>query len=201
MTTSAEAPPTTEVDLGSPAVLADPYPSFAQERCRAAVAWHEPTGRWLTFDHASASAVLRDRRLGRRWVDRPPAARLEPFNLLHRHQMMENEPPEHTRLRRLVAGAFNRGHVERLRPRVRVLAEQLLDQVDPAGFDVVGEYAEPLPVLVIAELLGVPASLAPSLRTWSQAIVRMYEVAVSRDVEDAAVAAAAEFAEVVRELA
>ena len=67
---------------------------------------------------------------------------------------MENEPPEHTRLRRLVAGAFNRGHVERLRPRVRELAASLLAQVDPAEFDVVGEYAEPLPVLVIAELLG-----------------------------------------------
>ena len=63
--------------------------------------------------------MLRDRRLGRIWRDREPAAYLEPFNLLHRNQMMENEPPEHTRLRRPVAGAFNRGHIERLRPRVQ----------------------------------------------------------------------------------
>ena len=108
--------------------------------------------------------MLRDRRLGRIWRDRQPADRLEPFNLLHRNQMMENEPPEHTRLRRLVAGAFERGHVERLRPRVRELAAELLADVDPAGFDVIGEYAEPLPVLVIAELLGVPPSCAPRLR-------------------------------------
>ena len=64
--------------------------------------------------------MLRDRSLGRIWRDREPAAHLEPFNLLHRNQMMENEPPEHTRLRRAVAGAFDRGHVERLRPRVAV---------------------------------------------------------------------------------
>jgi len=130
-----------------------------------------------------------------------PAERLEPFNLLHRNQMMENEPPEHTRLRRLVAGAFARGHVERMRPRVRSLAVELLDAVDPARFDIIEEYAEPLPVLVIAELLGVPTSLAPQLRAWSQAIVRMYEVSPGRVQEDAAVRAAQDFADMVRELA
>jgi cytochrome P450 len=188
-------------DPTAPEVVADPYPYFAEERRLGGVAWHEPTSSYLTFDHASANAVLRDRRLGRIWCDRQPAERLEPFNLLHRNQMMENEPPVHTRLRRLVVGAFNRGHVERLRPRVRELAAQLLSEVDPAGFDVVGEYAEPLPVLVIAELLGVPSELAPRLRAWSQAIVRMYEVAPSEAVVDAAVAAAEEFAGTIRELA
>src|SRR5689334_11088169 len=105
--------PTTSLDLGSADLVADPYPLLAEERSRHAIAWHEPTQMWLTFDHASASAVLRDRRLGRIWRDKEPAAYLEPFNLLHRHQMMENEPPDHTRLRRQVAGAFNRGHIER----------------------------------------------------------------------------------------
>ncbi|MBA2464232.1 MAG: cytochrome P450, partial [Nocardioidaceae bacterium] len=191
----------TSVDLTSAELVADPYPVFAAERRSGPVAWHEPTGMFLTFDHAAAGAVLRDRRLGRIWRDREPAAYLEPFNLLHRNQMMENEPPDHTRLRRLVSSAFNRGHVERLRPRVRELAGGLLDAVDPGGFDVIGEYAEPLPVLVIAELLGVPASLAPQLRSWSQAIVRMYEVAPSRDVVEAAVRAAEEFAVEIRSLA
>jgi unspecific monooxygenase len=115
--------------------------------------------------------------------------------------MMENEPPDHTRLRRLVAAAFARGHVERLRPRVRELAQGLLDEVGGDGFDVIGAYAEPLPVLVIAELLGVPESWVPELRQWSQAIVRMYEPAPSEAVVDAAVASAAEFAAAVRELA
>jgi unspecific monooxygenase len=191
----------TSLDLTAAEVVADPYPFFAEERALGAVAWHEGSSRFLTFDHAHANAVLRDRRLGRIWKDREPAGYLEPFNLLHRNQMMEHEPPEHTRLRRLVAGAFARGHVERLRPRVRELAASLLADADPAGFDVIGEYAEPLPVLVIAELLGVPVSLAPRLREWSQAIVRMYEVAPSAAVEAAAVRAAEEFAGTVREIA
>jgi cytochrome P450 len=189
------------LDLTAADVVADPYPFFAAERRLGPVAWHEQSASYLTFDHACAGAVLRNRGLGRIWTDREPVDRLEPFNLLHRNQMMENEPPVHTRLRRLVVGAFNRGHVERMRPRVRELAAGLLDDVDPAGFDVVREYAEPLPVLVIAELLGVPVELAPRLRAWSQAIVRMYEVAPSEETERAAVRAAAEFAEVIRALA
>jgi cytochrome P450 len=193
--------PTTRIDLGAPEVVADPYPYFAEERRRHPVAWHEASGRWLTFDHATADAVLRQRRLGRIWADRQPTERFEPFNLLHRNQMMENEPPAHTRLRRLVAGAFARGHVERLRPRVRELAAALLQEVDPGGFDVVREYAEPLPVLVIAELLGVPTGLAPRLREWSQAIVRMYEVAPTEQEKDAAITAAVEFAATIRDLA
>lgn len=193
--------PGTTLDLTAPEVVADPYPFFAEERARHPVAWHEPTGRWMTFDHAHADAALRHRALGRIWTDREPVDRFEPFNLLHRNQMMENEPPDHTRLRRLVAGAFARGHVERLRPRVRELAAGLLDDVDVTGFDVVGEYAEPLPVLVIAELLGVPTDLAPQLRAWSQAIVRMYEMAPTVQQEDAAVRAASEFADAIRELA
>jgi unspecific monooxygenase len=155
---------------------------------------------YLTFAHATVGTVQRDRRLGRIWKDKEPLDVLEPFNLLHRNQMMENEPPEHTRLRRPVARAFTRGHVERLRPRVRELAASLLDEVDPGGFDVIAAYAEPLPVLVIADLLGVPRSYAPDLREWSQAIVKMYEVAPSQQVVDAAVRAATDFAGLVREL-
>ncbi|RVW01919.1 cytochrome P450 [Rhodococcus xishaensis] len=193
--------PTTTIDLTDPAVVTDPYPYFSQERARHPVAWHEESGMWLTFDHASASVVQRDRRLGRLWRDFEPASYLEPFNLLHRNRMMDNEPPAHTRLRRPVAAAFGRGHVERLRPRVSELAASMLDEVDPHGFDVVGEYAEPLPVLVIAALLGVPASMVSSLRSWSQAIVRMYEPAPDAPVVDAAVLAAQEFADYVRALA
>ena len=193
--------PTTSLDLSDPAVVADPYPHFARERSRHPVAWHEPSGSWFTFSHAAVSAVQRDRRLGRLWTDREPAARLEPFNLLHRNQMMENEPPEHTRLRRPVASAFSRGHVERLRPRVRELATELLAEVDTSRpFDVVEAYAEPLPVLVIAELLGVPRSHVHDLREWSQAIVRMYEPAPDEAVVAAAVGAAEDFAALVRDL-
>ncbi|GHJ61333.1 cytochrome P450 [Nocardioides sp. OK12] len=192
--------PTTSLDLSDPAVAADPYPFFAAERAQHPVAWHEGTQRWLTFSHATVGAVQRDRRLGRLWTDKEPASYLEPFNLLHRNQMMENEPPVHTRLRRPVASAFSRGHVERLRPRVREIAAGLLDEVGDGVFDVVGAYAEPLPVLVIAELLGVPRSHVDDLRDWSQAIVRMYEVAPSQQVVDDAVSASVDFAALVRDL-
>jgi cytochrome P450 len=192
--------PTTSIDLTDPEVVADPYPHFARERTEHAVAWHEQSGTYLTFSHATVGAVQRDRRLGRIWRDKEPLDQLEPFNVLHRNQMMENEPPEHTRLRRPVASAFNRGHIERLRPRVRELAAQLIAEIDPEGFDVIEAYAEPLPVLVIADLLGVPRSYAHDLRDWSQAIVRMYEVTPAPETVEAAVRAATDFAGLVREL-
>ncbi|MCL8025214.1 cytochrome P450 [Nocardioides bruguierae] len=193
--------PTTSLDLSDPAFLADPYPALARERARHPVAWHEPSQTWLTFTHATVGQVQRDRRLGRRWVDREPRDALEPFNLLHRHQMMEHEPPTHTRLRRPVASAFSRGHVERLRPRVREVAAGLLEEAGPDRFDLVTAYAEPLPVLVIAELLGVPRAHVGDLRRWSQAIVRMYEVDPGPAVVDAAVSASVDFAALVRDLA
>lgn len=155
---------------------------------------------WLTFSAEAADAVLRQRSLGRIWADRTPLDDFAPFNALHRHQMMENEPPEHTRLRRLVASAFSRGHVERLRPRIAEIAGQLLDGVDPGGFDAVVDFAEPLPVAMIAELLGVPEADRWQLRPWSQAIVAMYEVERTPRVETRAVVASAEFAAYMRGL-
>ncbi|MET0422348.1 MAG: cytochrome P450, partial [Actinoplanes sp.] len=163
----------------------------------APVSWHEATGRWLAASHAAADAVLRDRRLGRLWRDREPADAWEPFNLLHRNQMMENEPPVHTRLRSLVAKAFGRGHVERLRPAVAAEAAALLAAAGPA-FDLLADLAEPLAVTVIAELLGVPAADRHRLRPWSAAIVRMYEVSRTPADERAALTACREFADYLR---
>ncbi|MDQ3629306.1 MAG: cytochrome P450, partial [Actinomycetota bacterium] len=201
MTTSRRAPD--DLDLAAPGFVADPYPTLAALRARGPMLWHEPQGivsrgRWLATTHAAVTAVLRERSLGRLWRDREPVETFEPFNLLHRHQMMENEPPVHSRLRRLVAQAFARGHVERLRPRVEEIAAGLLDRASPGSFDLVGEYAEPLPVAVIAELLGVPAGDRQLLRDWSQAIVAMYETQRPPALEQAAVRASADFAAYVR---
>ncbi|MCW2524619.1 MAG: Cytochrome, partial [Frankiales bacterium] len=112
-----------ELDFASPEFLADPYPQFAAQRAVAEVRWHEGQQLWLAFSHRAANAVLRARTMGRIWAPRWPAAVMPGFELLHVHSLLENEPPAHTRLRRLVAGAFARGHVERLRPRVAELAE------------------------------------------------------------------------------
>ena len=95
--------------------------------------WHEGLGMWLTFTHDAANAVLRTRTLGRVWPPRWPDEPMPAFELIHVNSLLENEPPAHTRLRRLVAAAFARGHVERLRPRVAELAAALADDVADAG--------------------------------------------------------------------
>jgi cytochrome P450 len=196
---------TSRLAFSSPAVIEDPYPHFAAERSRASVQWHEQTGMWLAFGHAEANAVLRSRSLGRIWTPRWPEQPMPGFELIHRHSMLENEPPTHTRLRRLVAAAFARGHVERLRPRVAALAEGLADQVAESGrngsaVDLIAGFAEPLPVQVIAELLGIPEPDRHLLRPWSNAIVKMYEYQVSAAQREAAEAAASDFVAYLREL-
>ena len=191
----------TDLDLTDPAFLDDPYPTLARARASAPLVWHEQTGQWLAVTYAAANGLLRDRRFGRLWQDKEPAAQFAPFNDLHRNQMMENEPPAHTRLRSLVASAFARGHVERLRPRVQQLADGLLDAVDGGQLDLIADYAEPLPVAVIAELLGVPEEDQPMLRPWSADIVAMYEYQRGPDTGPRAVAAAGEFTAYMRQLA
>src|SRR5829696_7463286 len=181
--------PAAPLDLADPAVVADPYPSFARARAQAPVQWHEGLGLWLAFTHAEAGAVLRDRRLGRIWRDKEPGERFESFNLIHRNAILEMEPPDHTRLRRLISTAFARGHVERLRPWVEDLARSLVDGLieRSAGVEPVDllTMAEQLPVAVIAELLGVPEADRPLLRPWSNAIVKMYEYDRTRAREEA----------------
>jgi cytochrome P450 len=199
-------------DLTDPSFVDDPYPALAQARQAGSIQWHEGLGLWVTTTHAAASDVLRDRRLGR--IFRPQAVGDEDpwtvFDWLHADSILDSEPPKHTRLRRLVAGAFNRGHVERLRPRVEQIAADLLAgveaQLDRAGegggrVDVIEAFAEPLPVLVICELLGAPVADWKRLRDWSQAIVRMYEVAPTQPAQQEARRACAEFAAYVDELA
>ncbi|MFZ0142594.1 MAG: cytochrome P450, partial [Aeromicrobium sp.] len=92
-------------------------------------------------------------------------------------------------------------HVERMRPRIDDLVTQMLDDLDASGpVDLLSRYAEPLPVYVIADLLGVPRADHVQLRAWSQAIVHMYEHDVDESVREEAVAASVAFADYVRDL-
>jgi cytochrome P450 len=195
----------TDLSLTAPEVVADPYPHFSAARAAGPVQWHDGLGMWLTFTHAAANAVLRARTLGRLWAPRWPSEPMPFYELIHVHSLLESEPPTHTRLRRLVTGAFARGHVERLRPRIAELAYRLAEGVADAGadgspVDLIALYAEPLPVQVIAELLGVPEPDWPLLRPWSNAIVKMYEYAVSPEQRAAAETASREFVDYLREL-
>jgi cytochrome P450 len=196
------------VDLADPGFVADLYPTLAELRKAGPMVWHEPSDRWLATTHDAVTRVLRDRAFGRLWTDWEPADEMAPFNALHRHQMMESEGQTHARLRKLVSSAFGRGHVERMRGRIEALVTDSLDRLAERGdsgpvarpVDLLAEYAEPLPVYVIADLLGVPGADHVQLRAWSQAIVHMYEQDVDQPTRDEAVAAASAFADYVREL-
>ncbi|MFJ8813283.1 cytochrome P450 [Amycolatopsis thermoflava] len=189
-------------DPRDPAFLADPYPEFARLRAQAPVHRHDGLGLAIAVSHAAASAVLRHRGLGRIWTDASPAEQFVSFNLLHRNSLLENEPPVHTRLRRSISSAFGRGHVERLRPTVMRLADDLVADIAEAGSgDLLEALAQPLPVAVISELLDVPEADRPRLVPWSNAIVKMYEYGLPEEGRVAAERAATEFVAFLRELA
>jgi len=193
-------------DPRDPVFLADPYPVFDVLRAQAPVHRHEELGLAVAVSHAACSEVLRDRSAGRLWRDREPASDFVAFNLLHQNSLLENEPPRHTRLRRLISAAFARGHTERLRPWVRSLSDSLVSSLAAAiaadgSADLLTHLAAPLPVEVIAELLGVPAADRPRLQPWSNSIVKMYEYGLPAPAAAAAEAAAQEFVDYLRWLA
>ena len=108
--------------------------------------------------------------------------------------MLEREPPVHTRLRTLVNRAFVSRNIERLRPRIAALANELIDRMKPAGqAELIAAYATPIPVVVIAELLGVPTEMAPQLVDWSHRMVGVFQLGRTRAMEDLAETATLEF--------
>ncbi|MFH9859004.1 cytochrome P450 [Streptomyces sp. NPDC017202] len=197
-------------DPWDPAFVADPYPAYAELRARGRVIRYERTDQWLVPHHADVSALLRDRRLGRTYRHRfthedfgrtAPPAEHEPFHTLNDHGMLDLEPPDHTRIRRLVSKAFTPRTVERLKPYVERLAGELVDKLVAAGGgDLLTDVAEPLPVAVIAEMLGIPASERAPLRPWSADICGMYELSPSPETARRAVRASEEFSAYLREL-
>ncbi|WP_086691577.1 cytochrome P450 [Streptomyces recifensis] len=200
----------TTFDPWSPEFLADPYPAYAELRGRGRVIRYEPTDQWLVPHHADVSALLRDRRLGRTYQHRftheefgrtAPPPEHEPFHTLNDHGMLDLEPPDHTRIRRLVSKAFTPRTVERLRGYVHGLADSLVaGLVAAGGGDLLADVAEPLPVAVIAELLGIPEGDRGPLRPWSADICGMYELNPSPEAAARAVRASVEFSEYLRGL-
>ncbi|MFJ5774960.1 cytochrome P450 [Streptomyces sp. NPDC093094] len=190
--------------------LADPYPAYAELRAQGRVIHYAPTGQWLVPHHADVSALLRDRRLGRTYQHRftheefgrsAPPPEHEPFHTLNDHGMLDLEPPDHTRIRRLVSKAFTPRTVERLGPYIERLAAELVDRlVGAGGGDLLTDVAEPLPVAVIAEMLGVPEADRAPLRPWSADICGMYELNPSQETAQKAVRASVEFSGYLREL-
>jgi cytochrome P450 len=189
------------IDFQSPEFHEDPYPALAELRAQGKPVWHEDTGMFLAARHADANAVLRDKSLGRIFQPRTPEDDWFDFNWLHADSILDSEPPKHTRLKSLISKAFNPVTIRAMRPDIERLAGELLDHAADLGeFDLIADVAEPLPVKVIAHLLGFPTSDEHLLRPWSQAIVKMYEVSPTEEHKADARAAAHDFAEYVRGL-
>ncbi|MYI86108.1 MAG: cytochrome P450, partial [Dehalococcoidia bacterium] len=127
-------------------------------------------GVWFVFRHDQCVEISRDHE---HWTMEPRAGQydLDPETgdrLPRTVGLLNSDPPEHTRLRSLVAEAFTPRTVERLAPRIREIAEELLGAVPPDGrFDLVETFSHPLPVIVIAEILGVPSSDRAKFKQWS----------------------------------
>jgi cytochrome P450 len=194
------------IDFNNPTFVADPYEQLKELRAFGKPVWHEGMQIFLAARHSDANDVFRNKSLGRIFTDKKPDFEWETFNWLHSDSILDSEPPKHTRLRSLVAKAFNRNKIEGMRPAVERITQQLLNVIDEKvksgeTFDLIADYAEPLPVKIIADLLGFPESEEHLLRPWSQSIVKMYEVNPSEQYQMEAKKAAAEFAEYVRSLA
>jgi cytochrome P450 len=194
------------IDFNNPTFVANPYEQLKALREIGKPVWHEGMQIFLAARHSDANDVFRNKSLGRIFTDKSPEFEWETFNWLHSDSILDSEPPKHTRLRSLVAKAFNRNKIEGMRPAVERITQQLLDAIDEKvksgeSFDLIADYAEPLPVKIIADLLGFPESEEHLLRPWSQSIVKMYEVNPSEQYQVEAKKAAREFAEYVRNLA
>ncbi|GGO31143.1 cytochrome P450 [Deinococcus humi] len=202
--------PQVRLPVTEPAFVQNPYPLLAQLREEQPVFFDPEMNRVVLTRHADIGAVLRDKRFGRSALHRysrdelgwpPPDPAQRHFDAFNGNHLLDSEPPKHTRLRSLVGLAFTPRRVEGLGVRIEaILAEQLRGLGHRGAFDLVADYAEPLPVTVIAELLGVPPEARAMLRPWSAAIVRLYEPSVGPSQQAEAERAVLDFSALLRDL-
>lgn len=194
-------------DPADPAFAADPYPAYDWLRANHPVYWWDGDGTFLLSRYSDVHAAWRDRRLGVDFRHRlheddlAPGATAEPwragaypsFAAYARWDLLAIEPPDHTRLRRLVTEAFTSRAVEAQRGPAAVAVASALERAKAEGaLDVVRDLAEPLSLQIIGDLIGVPAVDRVLVLRWSHEVVRMYEPAATgeeRTQADAAVGA------------
>jgi len=182
----------------APGFVQNPYPLYETARAAGPVFLWEDYDLPCAVSHAAISQILKDRRLGREAPEEmraPCPAHLRPFYAIEDHSMLELEAPRHTRLRGLVLRAFTSRRIAALAPEIAALSHALIDALPPGRFDLLPHFAQKLPVILIARLLGVPEPMAPDLLRWSNAMVAMYQASRSHETELAAARASAEFAD------
>lgn len=179
--------------------MQDPYPFYRRARASGDFFFWDDYGLPMAVTHEAVNLVLKDKRLGRALPagkERDIPAGLEDFYAVEAHSMLELEAPDHTRLRRLVLRAFTKGRIMRLAPEISAICDGLIDAFpESEAFDLLDRFAQKLPVIVIARLLGVPEDMAPQLLAWSNAMVAMYQAGRTPEMETAANTAAAEFSD------
>ncbi|HEY0938300.1 MAG TPA: cytochrome P450 [Trebonia sp.] len=166
-----------------PRAKADPYPLYAHIRQRGLV--RSPLGVWVTASHPAAERILRDRRFSSSPVHQrgyqPPAASGDSGGGVPAADLLTLDPPDHTRIRRLVSGAFTPKAVAALEPWIRGTAGTLLDQADAdREFDLIDTLAFPLPMAVICRLLGVPAQDQAQFRVWGAEVAATLDPQTNR---------------------
>ncbi len=192
------------LDPHTPDFVQNPYEAYGfMHRSARAFFWRD-YGHWCFAGFDDVSRLLRDRNFGRERPDYAPQPvgprdHLTDFDRVEASSILEVEPPVHTRLRGLVNRAFVSRSIERLRPRIEAIAHQLIDGIEPAGgCDLIAAYATPLPIIVITEMMGLPAEDGPQLLDWSHAMVAMYSHNRSTKTENRANDAAREFTRYIR---
>jgi cytochrome P450 len=198
-----ERPALTE--LADPAILPDPYPVLAG--LREASPFAEFDGAFVVVGrHADCSSVLRDPNASSE-RHKSLLAPAVPHRTRDRPSFLSLDPPDHTRLRRLVSKAFTPRTIARLEPRIRAITSDLLTAAAACGqMEVVSQLAYPLPVRIISELLGVPVDDHPRFAGWSARLAHSLQPGFGLDAAEAAARAEAaqvasdEFAVYFREL-
>ena len=176
------------LDVTDSAFVADPYPAYRRLREAGPLVWHEELQMWLVAGYANANAMLRNPMVDRVFRDRLPESEWATFNWLNSSAALDAPRVDHVRMRRAMAGWFARGSITSLSPLIERVCNELLDEMAVRSgqgeeVDLVGHYAEPLPIRVISELLGVPQELRADVRAWSVAMVALFEVDRGSDQE------------------
>jgi pimeloyl-[acyl-carrier protein] synthase len=196
-----------DLNIFDPAFRSDPYPFYQRVRETDPIHWNPP-GFWLITRYADALTVLRDPRIGHPKVRTAEytahlyqQGQLSPIELLLGHWIISKNPPDHTRLRRLVSKAFTPSVIEGLRPQIQALADSLIDQVEGhETFDLMAEVAYLLPVMVIADLLGVPSADRKRFKQWSHDLVGVIDIAPNIEAMQRGNAAIQKFIDYFRDL-